>query len=142
MSALDEELAALEAEDQADGIALEAARVEQAKVDRIAYLKLKKQHGDHKVGVLRLDCYKPGFPTLVVVSALDAQGHKRFEEMAASPSKEKRRQAIRCAVSDSLLYPSESVFAAMVAEFQDLPGTVALEAVKLSKAKASEEGKG
>jgi hypothetical protein len=142
VSALDEELAALEAEDEAASAAVDAERVEQAKRDRIAHLKLKKEHGDHKIGVLKLDAYKPGFPTLVVVSALDGSGQRRFEEMISSPSKEKKRQAVRCAVSDGLRYPDEKTFAAMVADFPELPATVAVEAMRLSKAGATEQGKG
>lgn len=142
MSALDEELAALEAEDEAAEKTAAEARAEQAKVDRVAYLKLKKSHTG-TLGVLQLETYRPGWPTSLVVSSMDGAAFNRFEEMSQSKSKEKKRQAIRCAVSDCLLYPTEAAFAAMVREGQltELPGAVALEAVRLSRAKATSEGK-
>lgn len=141
MSSLDEELAALEAEDEASEASIEAARAEQAKVDRIAFLRLKKEHGEHMVGVVPLGSYKPGYATQLVVIAMDGMAYGRFEQMSQAQSAAKRRQAIKCAVSDCLKHPDAKTFAAMAADFHDLPGTVALAAVKLSKGRAAIEGK-
>lgn len=142
MSAIDDELAALEAEDEVASKSLDAERAEQAKIDRIAFLKLKKQHGDHKIECKQLGKWKPGFPTLVVVSSLDSSAYRRYEQMSQNKQERVRQQAQACAVSDSLLYPDEDTFAKMKAEYLDLPGVVCLEAVRLSQAKAAAEGKG
>ena len=144
MSALDEELAALEAEDQEAEGALDKARAEQSKVDRIAYLKLKKAQPELTLRSLKLDVYRPGSVTLLVYRSLDKIAHGRFVELSSSGSKGKREQAIRCAVSDCLLYPSEADFAALVrgGEFHELPASLAVAALNLTRAGAAEEGKG
>jgi hypothetical protein len=144
MSTLDEELAALEAEDQATEEEIEAARAEQVKRDRIAFLKLKKEHGAHKVRVINVGpaCYKPGWPTQLVVSTMDGAAKNRVEQMLGSNSPAKKAQGLRCAVADSLLYPEAKVFAEMCATFQHLEGSTAIAALELSKAQIEAEGKG
>lgn len=142
MATIDEELAALEQAELDDAAADAAARAEQEKVDRVAYLKLKREHGAHLVDVVPVEKFKPGFTTLLVVKAFDAAQHRRFEDLINAQNKEKRKQAVRFAVNDSLLYPAKAVFAEMAQTFHELPGTVAGAALHLSKGRATSEGKG
>lgn len=140
----DEEAAALEAEDEAVEADIERAREQQQKVDRVAFLRLKKEHGAHRVGIYALGraCFKPGWPTLFVMQTMDGIAKHRVEQMLGSNSPQKKAQGLKCAAVDALLYPDEPTFVAMCKVFQHLEGNFALASLELSRARGEAEGKG
>lgn len=123
--------------------AAKVARDEQYAKDLEALDALEVEHGDGKVSVCELPAHTPGLPTMVVVRCPDPKVHKRFTDMVHKAQKHGDYGPASNLLADACVaYPDAATYTKVREVCPGIHASVAERAVKLSQAKAVDEGKG
>jgi hypothetical protein len=130
----------IEAKRAARKEAIAKARDEQYEKDLVEVDRLEIEHGDDRVGVLKVPSFVSGLPTLVVVKTPDASKFNRFRTRVRKAAQ--NTEAIGAAkdelASSCLAYPDEATYTRMKDAWPSIHDNVGLEAIRLGEA----EGKG
>lgn len=142
-------IAEIEAEREARKEGLRARALEQQAIDLEALNTAEIEHGDGRVGALKIT-YQPGLPGMVVVRAPSKPELKRYRDRA-TPKKEgsipDRVFAAEELAAVTRVYPAQDkdgnvVFDAMCEAVPGLAAQCGVKAVTLGTASEAEEGKG
>lgn len=136
-----ERIAAVEAKRAARRAAISEPKLEQEADDLEAFDALESVHGEGKVIKLPLPYYTKGLPTLVAVCAPEEQYVKRMRQMIrAAPKNSGAAQDMLASSPGVVAYPSAEVYEKVKAQYGAIHDSVGNAAVKLSQARATEEG--
>jgi len=120
--------------------AIEKARGAQYEKDLEEVDKLEIEHGDDRVGVLKMPSFVTGLPTLVVVKTPAAAQFNRFRTRVRKAAQ--NTEAIGAAKDElaqsCLAYPDAATYERMREAWPSIHDNVGLEAIRLGEA----EGKG
>lgn len=120
--------------------AITRARDEQYEKDLAEVDKLEVEHGDDRVGVLKMPSYVSGLPTLVVVRTPGYDYFKRFRQRVRNAGQ--NTVAIGSAkdelASTCVAYPDKETYARMCEAWPSIHDNVGLEAIRLGQAEGKE----
>ncbi len=111
---------------------LDKQREAQAEIDERALYDLENEHGEHAVGVVRLERYVPGLPTLLVVRGPSTDQHKRFRQQI---HKGEKIEATNMLAGSCIAYPPKEQVAKIYAAFPQVEDSVAMLAIGISEGK-------
>lgn len=128
-------IAEIELRRQERKAATAAARAEQYEKDLEKIDELESEHGDDRVGVLTMPSFRPGLPTVVVVSTPAPLVYKRFRQQIthAGDNGVKRAEAMELIASSCVAYPERETYAKMREAWPAIHDGVALEAMRLGQ---------
>lgn len=137
-------LQVVEAKRAARKASLEAQRDEQRAIDLEAVYNLETEHGDNGVAVLNVP-YTPGLPTLCAARKPTAPEMKRYRDRCRPRKDGAQIDGVPPAeelAACCRVYPSDVVYADMLADRAGIHVQLGVEALKLAAGSAEAEGKG
>lgn len=129
-------VAALDAKRADRKVATEAARLEQYAKDLERVDELETEHGDGRIGVLKMPSFVAGLPTLVAVLTPSQIIFHRFRQMVrkGAGDAEKLGAAKDLLAASCVGYPDEETYGRMKQSWPSIHDNVGIEAIRLGEA--------